>query len=89
MFPVAKNKGKKYVWNDVLQEVCLDFGSHVKPRWKKHNGGNGQAILPGRKQHEKVRTCVHQGLLRITVPVVSVEGEAAPAVAGLQEPLVS
>lgn len=30
-----------------------------------------------------------QGLLRITVPVVSVEGEAAPAVAGLQEPLVS
>lgn len=36
-----------YIWNDVLQEVCLGFGPHVKPRWKEHNGSNHQAILPG------------------------------------------
>lgn len=56
----GKEQRKKICMEWCSAEVCLDFGSHAKPRWKKHNGGNGQAILPGRKQHEKVRTCVHQ-----------------------------
>lgn len=86
----GKEQRKKNIWNDVLQEMGLDFGSRVKPRWKEHNGSNHQAILPGCMQHEQVlKPCVHHRLLRITVPMVSVEGEAAPAVSGLQELSVS
>lgn len=42
----GKEQRKKKIWNDVLQEVVLEFGSQVKPRWKEHNGNNHQAILP-------------------------------------------
>lgn len=45
-FQWQRTKEKKYIWNDMLQEVCLDFGPYVKPRWKEHSGSNHQAILP-------------------------------------------
>lgn len=37
-FPVVKTKERKKekkIWNDMLQEACLDFGSHVRPELDK------------------------------------------------------
>lgn len=36
-----KKERKKYIWNDVLQEVCLHFGSHVRPEVDK----GGQRLM--------------------------------------------
>ena len=39
-----RKKGKKKIWNDVLQEACLDFGSHVRPEVDK-DGKKVMAVM--------------------------------------------